>query len=498
MHASFEPLIHIDWKLPGGELLALFQHYYPDLPLFAGPSFETLVDEFCNEMPERCLDALAPLLAAQGYDLWNLDAGADDYRPVIVPTALRQAFAEHWQSHPGDFELTPCLIEPAAPAAKNPKAKRSKLKWLQEVHEYPGPTYFDESQFSNGYAAITEEDEGQWLCFLIDYNQWPPTEQDMLENRSDDIDGADLRLLEASAEHSLWKRRAVSGNYSHDDRYVYELRRGDDIQAFGPAGEQWPGFEIPSLVMDGEIFERHRLYEPSPLTRVWRITPRSSEVIFEFEDELTILSFGPGRVLFMQHNGSLCWIWNRDTQQVSQGQPLPCSAYQLRAASAYLGDDEVLLFSESHRQNTEHDGYQETVLQAWRFNVLSGATRKALLDGFGSEVQQETRMLVTQPKHSITLRTFHGQLQVARGHGEWWLWTYRSNTFGTHTLAWWWNQRSHEVLKLTSRDIPRVKPQVVYAPAQDRYLALEDDFVARLPAFADMLQPRGVEVLLFE
>ncbi len=498
MHASFEPLIHVDWKIPGEELLALFQHYYPDLPLFAGPSFEGLLDELSNEMAETCLNALAPLLAAQGYDVWNLDAGADDYRPVIVPTAQRQAFAEYWQNYSGELGLAPFLIEPPAPAAKKPKAKRSKLKWLHEVHEYPGPTYVDDSQFSNGYAAITEEDEGQWLCFLIDYNQWPPAEQDMLENRSDEVDGTDLRLLEASAGHSLWKRRAVSGAHSLDDRYVYELRRGDDIQPFGPPSEQWPEFEMPSLVMDGEVFERQRIYEPSPHTRVWRISSTRSEVIFEFEDELTILPFGPGRLLVMQHNGPLCWIWNRQTRQVSEGQPLPCSAYHLRAASGYLGEDEVLLFGESHRQNSEHSGYQETVLQAWRFDVLSGTARKALLDGFGSEVRQETQMLTTQPKHPITLRTFHGQMQVARGHDDWWLWTYRSSTFGTHTLAWWWNQRSHEVLKLTSRDLPRVKPQIRYVPAQDRYLAFETDFVARLPAFADMLQAKGAEVLSFE
>ena len=94
--SPFDPLVHIDWKTPGSDLLGLLQHYYPDIGVFAGPGFEALLDELSNEMPEVCFEALAPLLAGQGYDLWNLDAGGDDYRPVIVPVAQREAFARYW------------------------------------------------------------------------------------------------------------------------------------------------------------------------------------------------------------------------------------------------------------------------------------------------------------------------------------------------------------------------------------------------------------------
>lgn len=501
MPPAFAPLIHIDWKLPGAELLALFQHYYPAITLFNGASFEALRDELDNQMPEVCLQALAPLLLAQGYDLWNLDAGADDYRPVIIPTEQRQAFALHWQHARDELALTPSLIEPQAPAArttKKTKTQRSKLKWLQDVHDYPGPTYVHEHNYRNGWAAITEEDEGRWQCFLIDYNQWPPVERDMLEQR-EDVDGADLQLLDANTQRSLWKRQVKRGDYSRDDRYEYEICQGDDIQRFGPADEQWPEFEPACVVIGNELFERQRLYEPEPLTRIWRITAHTSEVIFAYADELTILPFGPGRLLFMQHNGPLCWLWQPEQpQQAIVASALPAEGYKLRAATAYLGGDEILLFSEGARQNLEDAGYQETVLLAWRFNVLTGATTKAVLDGFGSELRQETRLLVTQPKRSITLRTFHGQLNVSRGHGDWWVWNYHANTFGTRTLAWWWNQQSNEVLKLATSDIPRSKPAIRYLPPQERYLAFETDFVARLPPFAAMIEAKGGEVLRFE
>ncbi|SDY52808.1 hypothetical protein [Pseudomonas sp. NFACC08-1] len=502
MQAQFDPLVHIDWKTPGGDLLGLLQHYYPDIGVFAGPGFEALLDELSNEMPEVCFEALAPVLAGQGYDLWNLDAGGDDYRPVIVPVAQREAFARHWQGQRGEPRFTASLIEPPKPAAverKPAKAKRGKVKWLQEVHDYPGATYVHEYNYRNGWAAITEQDEDQWLCFLIDYNQWPPIEQDMLEQRTDGVDGADLQLIDADARRSLWKRQVIRGDYSADDRYQYEIRHDDEIAAFGPAGVQWPEFEQPCVVVGSEIFERQRIYEPEHLTRIWRITADSSEVIFEHADELTILPVGPRRLLFMQHNGPLCWIWNQDApQQTIAAKPMPVEAYKLRAASAYLGGDEILLFSEGARQNVEHSGYQETVLLAWRFNFVTGASTKALLDGFGSELRQDTRLLVTQPKQVITLRTFHGQLHVARGHGDWWVWNYSANTFGTHTLAWFWNQDSHEVVKLSSKDIPRIKPDVRYVPAQDRYLAFETAFVARLPAFSEMVEAKGGEVLVFE
>ena len=64
--------------------------------------------------------------------------------------------------------------------------------------------------------------------------------------------------------------------------------------------------------------------------------------------------------------------------------------------------------------------------------------------------------------------------------------------------AWFWNQRSNQVLKLTSKEMPRIKPEIRYVPAQDRYLAFETEFVARLPAFNDMVEAKGCEVLSFE
>ena len=501
MQSQFDPLVHIDWKTPGSDLLGLLQHYYPDVGVFAGPGFEALLDELFNEMPEVCFEALAAALAGQGYDLWNLDAGGDDYRPVVFPSDQREVFARHWQSPRGEPRFTPILIEPPKPAAverKPAKPKRSKLKWLQEVHDYPGATYVHEDNYRNGWAAITEQDEDQWLCFLIDYNQWPPTEQDMLEHRTDETDGADLQLIDADTQRSLWKRRVIRGDYSADDRYQYEVRQGNEIATFGPAGVQWPEFEQPCVVVGSEIFERQRIYEPEHLTRIWRITADRSEVIFEDSDELTILPVGPGRLLFMQHNGKRCWVWDQAAQQAVVAQPMSAEAYKLRAATAYLGGNEILLFSEGARQNVEHSGYQETVLLAWRFNFVTGAKSKATLDGFGSELRQDTRLLVTQPKQVITLRTFHGQLHVSRGHGDWWVWSYRANTFGTQTLAWFWNQCSHEVVKLSTKDIPRIKPEIRYVVAQDRYLAFEADFVAKLPEFTEIVAAKGCEVLVFE
>ncbi|GLK88525.1 hypothetical protein [Pseudomonas turukhanskensis] len=499
MQMDFEPRVHVDWKIPGGELLALLQHYYPDIPIFSGAPFEALLDELSNEMAEVCFQALAPLLITHGYDLWNLDAGADDYRPTLIPSDQRQAFAAHWQKPHGGLALTPVRIEPEAPAAPaKPKRKTAKLNWLQEVHDYPAPTYVQAYNYRNGYAAITEQDEDQWLCFLIDFNPWPPTEQDVLEHRPE-VDAADLQLIDASPQGSLWKRRVVRGERSGDDRYEYEIRQGNTVQRFGPAGEHWPEFEDPAVVVDGEIFERQRLYEPEQVTRIWRITPTSSEVIFEYAHDLHILPIGAGRLLFMRHNAPQCWIWDRQTpHHTTPTRPLPTHERTLVEATAYLGDDNILLFSETDRQNLEDSAYNEHVLMAWRFNLVTGATGKALLDSLGSEVRQETQIFTNQPKRKITLRTFYGQLHVSKGHGDWWVWNYHTNSFGTQALAWWWNQRSNQVLKLTSRDIPREKPPIYYVPGQDRYLAFAEHFVARLPVFDEMVAAKGEEFLRFE
>lgn len=499
---DFAPLIHIDWKTPGGELLALFQHYYPGISLFSGPTFERLLDELTTQMPEVCLQALAPQLARQGLELWNLDAGGDDYRPVIIPAGQRQAFVQHWQNPHSELELTPQWIEPQQPAPSEPKpakTRRRKLDLLQEVHDFPGPTYINEHNYHNGWASITEQDDEQWLCFLVDFNQWPPAEQDMLEDRNDGADGADLWLIDANHQRSLWKRRVYRGSRSGEDLFQYESRQGNDTQRFGPAQLQWPEFEDPTLVLGAQVFERQYLYEPDRLCRIWRITADSSEIIFEHPGEMTMLAIGPGRVLFMELSGPLCWIWHQDQpQQVSPALPLPVEGYKLTRSAVYLGNDEIMLFSEGARKNHEDPGYQETVLHAWRFDFLTGRTTQAVLADFGSEIRQQTQMLVTQPKRTITMRTFHGQIHASRGHGDWWVWNYRSNSFGTQTLAWFWNQRSNQVLKLSSKDTPRIKPYIRYLPTQDRYLAFEDEFVARLPEFTEILQAWGSEILSFD
>ncbi|WP_109511603.1 hypothetical protein [Pseudomonas ovata] len=501
MQTCFDPLIHVDWKIPGGELLTLFQHYYPEMAVFCGPAFEALLDELSHEMPEVCFQALAPLLAAQGHDLWNLDAGADDYRPVIVPVAQRQAFARHWQNASGELRFSAIRIEAPEPepAVAPSRSRKHRLDWLQDRHDYPGPTYINDDQYHQGMAAITEQDEDRWLCFVIDYNPWPPVEHDMLEQRTDDVDGADLQLLDVQGSRTLWKRRVVRGQRHGEDRYRYETCKGQTIEPFGPAQVQWPEFEPGARVIESGIFERQRLYEPGHLTRLWRITASTSEVIFEYPDDLTLLPVGERRLLILQHNGLRCWLWHQDPPHALVSlHPLPVQGGKLTASTVHLGGDEMLLFSEGARPNLEDAGYQETVLLAWRFNFLTGVHRRAVLDGFGSEVRQETRMLVTQPSHRITLRTFHGQVQARRGHGAWWVWTYHSQTPGTQTLAWFWNQDTHQVLKLSSRDIPRIRPHVRYVAAQDRYLAFDTDFVARLPPFERMLEAKGCDLLTFE
>ena len=499
MQTRFDPLIHVDWKIPGDELLALFQHYYPEMAVFCGATFDALLDELSHEMPEVCFQALAPLLAAHGHDLWNLDAGADDYRPVIVPATQRQAFARHWQAAPGKLRLSPTRIAAPEPAAAPSRSRKRTLDWLQDRHDYPGPTYVHDDQYRQGLAAITEQDEDRWLCFVIDYNPWPPMEHDMLEHRTDGVDGADLQLLDAQGARTLWKRCVVRGQRHGEDRYRYETCEGHTVEPFGPALEQWPPFEPGAHVINAGIFERQRLYEPGHLTRVWHITASTSEVIFEYPDDLTLLPLDDRRLLILQHNGLHGWVWHADAPHaLTSTRPLPVQGGRLTDAVVHLGGDEVLLFSEGTRPNLEEAGYQETVLLAWRFNLMTGTTGRAALDGFGSEVRQETRLLVTQPSRRITLRTFHGHVRASRGHGAWWVWTYHSQTPGTQTLAWFWNQDSHQVLKLSSRDIPRIRPCVRYIAAQDRYLAFDTDFVARLPPFERMLEAKGCDLLTFE
>ncbi|WP_162601026.1 hypothetical protein [Paraburkholderia sp. C35] len=74
-------------------------------------------------------------------------------------------------------------------------------------------------------------------------------------------------------------------------------------------------------------------------------------------------------------------------------------------------------------------------------------------------------------------------IHVERGHGDWWIINYDENVLGVRTIAWLLNATTNEVVKITSKEIPRWQPTIVYAREMDRYVGPDNNWVIRLPRF---------------
>jgi hypothetical protein len=59
------------------------------------------------------------------------------------------------------------------------------------------------------------------------------------------------------------------------------------------------------------------------------------------------------------------------------------------------------------------------------------------------------------------------------------------------TIARFWSVATREVVKISSNDMPRWLPAIVYITEMDRYLVLDDNGLIRLPEFETIRAAKG-------
>jgi hypothetical protein len=96
------------------------------------------------------------------------------------------------------------------------------------------------------------------------------------------------------------------------------------------------------------------------------------------------------------------------------------------------------------------------------------------------------------------LRSFDGNLNVNKGHDDWWIWSQQTNAFGVSARVWFWNQTTNDVIKIDSKKMPRLEPDVVYSKGLGRYLFFDGTECSLMTDFDQVAEYAGVEKLVWE
>ncbi|NIE64237.1 hypothetical protein [Burkholderia sp. Ax-1719] len=506
--------VHIDWKVGGLEWLALLRDEFPAVDALQGKAFEALLDELAHEEVESCLQTLANRLHAHNYEVWNLDVGADDFRVALVPASKRAAFERYWKKHkPVDFdddEEVDIELKRIAPEEVNEseqashdrarKSRKKKPDWLAETKGFKS---FSVNRLDVHHGRVLasrggEMDEDRrvrdWWFWQLDLREWPPTFELLHKQERDDPDRGFPHLLAADAEATFWQWDAIGEGNRLQPLWMRCERKWT---ALGPPDTRYaePSGSLNSedshLWQDGWLWcVRNVDIGEERRWQVSRTSATATEILYEaptFPGHLHAL--GSDSVLLVVENRYR--IWNG--QEFDEVRPLP-AATRAPHAVAWLGGDEILFFDHFQRDIVP-PWWRDDVLRMWRFDVVTGTCRCVEMEGFGIQYNAMPLEIDGAVKKRKSMSASPHGLHLARGHGDWWVINYNANVLGVRTIAWFWNAVSNEVIKITSKDIPRWTPTIVYIAAMDRYLGLDEVGMIRLPEFETIRAANGGEFL---
>lgn len=518
-----ETMITVDWKSAGKEFLPLFPYYYASFDCLHQPAYERLVDHLANEPVESCLASLAYYLSFFQIDLWNLDSGGDQYDLMLSHQSQRNE-AGQLLSQCGDDEdvldaLELVLIEPVPDAqieqilndenhtsskskksSPTTKAKPSKKKptafvWIADSYDMGEYMHVSRYNYFDGFVEHWDTPEGDEPEFpiLFDFNQWVPGEIKPLENVSalatQKLSRTSLHLAFKHNDIMVWKQ--VSRTVEHRDYFTFKMQRGNDWLDWGHSNVELTHFFQPTLVVGEHLYhiDENCLY---------KVTQQQTRVVFESPSRLYACKLDGSRVLLVQQESLELFLLDDVTDTVT---PLDARFEQAPydfEEMTYLGDDNVLVFFRDIERHPTRPEYSESFMRAGIFNIENRSMKYAKLEGIESCQKFNARIFKTQPNDYVMLRSFDGNLKVNKGHDDWWIWNQQTNTFGVSARVWFWNQTTNDVIKIDSKKMPRLEPDVVYSQGLGRYLFFDGSECALMTEFAQVAEYAGIEKLVWE
>jgi hypothetical protein len=137
----------------------------------------------------------------------------------------------------------------------------------------------------------------------------------------------------------------------------------------------------------------------------------------------------------------------------------------------------------------------ETVLQMNRFHLRTRVHQISVLEGLWAEQTINLAIYKDDPPNKIKHRSFEGFLDIRKGHADWWVFNYVSNYFGKRDLAWLWNAKTNEIIKLQKNMFPRLEPRILFLPELGRYVAEDSCNLILLKEFTELYDSESKQVL---
>lgn len=472
-----QKIISIDWKFPGRDYMGFFPDNYPELPFLFSQEWEDLCDEVANEMPENLFDQFSPFLAAYGYELWNLDDSSDSYNLCIVATTDVKPFISFWSNHQideGQFFYSPERVGvEAALAVKSvkrakiskPKQKKTLIADVDYHLEYGGIRDRDLRQ----RQVVDYESDGQTFYAIADLDKFPfeTIDADGFYKKLDD--GFSYYPVYTRAPFNYWEEtppqpKSKNKSQSQTKRLVL-IKDFNDFSCEPIIGAEFPENNYLYSAAVGEslfLVDDQTLYKivGTHFEKICDVDFHISNLFALNETEVLLIysNYENSRVLLIDSTA-------KSFRELSNGFD-PVDAF-------VINQDEIGFIETTKSPHPQADYIFQQKAFLCRLNLRSQTIKKAALEGLHHEYKWDLALLKSQSSNKISVKSFEGFITVEKGHADWLILNYVSNSAGKHDLAWLWNTTTDEILKIQEKDLPRIEPVISYIPAINCYVADE-------------------------
>lgn len=518
---AYKACVQIDWKTSGGEFLPLFPMMFPKIKCFKTQEFNDLIDELAHESPTNCFGPLADFLASFDLDLWNMNSGADDYHLLVTKTSEREKFKKKFiqdqlkladQEGPESEVEFSFELEQLEPTIKSTSKKKTnsmgktdkkpgakKIDWFTDFFEYDKYVSVSPFDFFDSCHDFLEQIDNKTKVYLFDYKEWPPVQKEMTNVFGELKTPSGLRLAYKDADISIWKKVVKTDREKHLDWYKLVTLQGKEVVDFCKQPLEILGFYETMIVLGQVAFKvstEHDLVKHTANHRLYRISKNEATIIMKSSQSLTLVKLDEQKLLILSSESLDYKVWDDTSKQFTFQGKLPFEPYSTEAVAS-LGGDEILFFHRFEKINVESGSYQikDSFMKACKFNYKTGRNVTAPLEKFGSIQKTDIRGLKSQPAHFITYQSFEGNLMISPGHGDWWVWNLLTNSYGTKTVVWFWNQKTDEILKIDSKRLPKFEPTILWAPKLNCYLSFLGTECAKILPFEKVVEAFGLEKL---
>ena len=473
--------ISFDYKSTVAAVLSMLQGEF-GYPCLLSDGFEELIDEQANEIADQCFNPVAGHIADAQLGLWQIDFYEDTHYLAVVPHVHVEAFKDYWSEGfriDPDFmdNVKPKLRQVAAPPAGKARAPAAKkITLVADSMRFAAEPEIDVDRAVVMVRDAYSDDKSNGK--FIDFSVWPPRDAPLPTREQDRDFGALWSQVYQDGPHNVWmlRERAPQGKAFQEG--TFRLAHIDSMSAWSP---RWLGGGASTtdsypkpLWMDGSFM--HLAYCPEGNGRfssaVVRIADTACEQWYQSRKRLNLFPFpDAARCLIVEGETRLAIAEGPVTDADFFVLPKPLCNPQEGVIA--LDDGVVVYFTRTKRYLMMHRLQTRTMRHA-----------RCLLDGFG-----HSRMIDGQ------LDAGFGNVQVCKGHGDWWIFNHHTNAFGTSDVAMFWNAKSDETFKIGARDVGRGQPTIIYQRALGRYLGLQHRSVSLLVAFETIYDSKEKRVL---